>query len=78
MELTDKPWMRIEPVISQNRLADEPTGNLDSAHSEEISHVLHELNRKEGLTIILVTHNPALAKTADRIIELKDGALLPA
>jgi putative ABC transport system ATP-binding protein len=59
-------------------LADEPTGNLDSARSEEISHVLHELNRKEGLTIILVTHNPALAKTADRIVELKDGVLLPA
>ncbi|MCW5206259.1 ABC transporter ATP-binding protein [Desulfobulbus sp. F5] len=57
-------------------LADEPTGNLDSARSEEISHVLHELNRKEGLTIILVTHNPALAKTADRIVELKDGKVL--
>lgn len=58
-------------------LADEPTGNLDSARSEEISQVLQELNRREGLTIILVTHNPALAKTAHRIVELKDGALLP-
>jgi ABC-type lipoprotein export system ATPase subunit len=57
-------------------LADEPTGNLDSARSEEISLVLQELNHKEGLTIILVTHNPALAKTAHRIVELKDGNLV--
>jgi len=57
-------------------LADEPTGNLDSARSEEISQVLQELNRKEGLTIILVTHNPDLAKTADRIVELRDGRLV--
>jgi putative ABC transport system ATP-binding protein len=54
-------------------LADEPTGNLDTARSEEIGRVLLELNQKEGLTIILVTHNPQLAKTAHRIIELHDG-----
>lgn len=54
-------------------LADEPTGNLDTARSDEIGRVLMELNQKEGLTIILVTHNPMLAKTAHRIIELHDG-----
>ena len=56
-------------------LADEPTGNLDSARSEEISQVLQKLNRTEGLTIILVTHNPSLAQTADRIVTLHDGRL---
>jgi putative ABC transport system ATP-binding protein len=54
-------------------LADEPTGNLDTARSDEIGKVLTELNQKEGLTIMLVTHNPKLAQTADRIIELYDG-----
>jgi ABC-type lipoprotein export system ATPase subunit len=56
-------------------LADEPTGNLDSARSAEISKVLQELNQRDGLTIILVTHNPELAKTAHRIVELRDGKL---
>ena len=56
-------------------LADEPTGNLDSARSHEISAVLQELNQREGLTVILVTHNTELAKTAHRIVELRDGAL---
>jgi putative ABC transport system ATP-binding protein len=56
-------------------LADEPTGNLDSKRSGEIGMALRELNRKQGITIIMVTHNPSLAKVSDRIIELKDGAL---
>ncbi len=56
-------------------LADEPTGNLDSARSAEISKVLQELNQRDGLTIILVTHNPELAKTAHRIVELRDGRI---
>jgi ABC-type lipoprotein export system ATPase subunit len=56
-------------------LADEPTGNLDVKRSEEIGETLKDLNRKEGLTIILVTHNPALARKADRIIELQDGQI---
>jgi putative ABC transport system ATP-binding protein len=54
-------------------LADEPTGNLDARRSEEIGKILKELNEKEGLTIVLVTHNLELAKNADRIIELRDG-----
>ncbi len=54
-------------------LADEPTGNLDSKRSQEIGEVLKELNAREGLTVLLVTHNPALARLADRTIELRDG-----
>lgn len=57
-------------------LADEPTGNLDTLRSEEIGNLLQELNRSQGLTILLVTHNPELARRAGRIIELRDGRLL--
>jgi ABC-type lipoprotein export system ATPase subunit len=56
-------------------LADEPTGNLDTARSEEIGEILRDLNRREGLTVILVTHNPRLAALAGRTIELRDGKI---
>jgi len=56
-------------------LADEPTGNLDSRRSQDIGAVLKGLNGKDGLTILLVTHNPSLARIADRIIELRDGKI---
>jgi putative ABC transport system ATP-binding protein len=56
-------------------LADEPTGNLDVKRSEEIGEILQNLNQQEGLTIVLVTHNPALARKADRIVELQDGRI---
>jgi putative ABC transport system ATP-binding protein len=56
-------------------LADEPTGNLDTKRSEEIGGVLKTLNQKEGLTVLLVTHNPALAKIAQRTIILRDGKI---
>jgi len=56
-------------------LADEPTGNLDTRRSEEIGHTLKELNQKEKITVVLVTHNPALAAMADRVIELRDGMI---
>jgi ABC-type lipoprotein export system ATPase subunit len=56
-------------------LADEPTGNLDSKRSREIGGVLRELNEKEGLTILLVTHNPALARVARRTVTLVDGRI---
>lgn len=56
-------------------IADEPTGNLDSQRSMEIGDVLRDLNRNEGLTVILVTHNPELASRADRTIELRDGRI---
>lgn len=57
-------------------LADEPTGNLDSASSAAIIDVFHSIRRQLGTTIILVTHDQALARKADRIITLKDGRLL--
>jgi putative ABC transport system ATP-binding protein len=54
-------------------LADEPTGNLDTKRSVEIGEVLRELNKKAGLTIVMVTHNPDLAKLGGRLIEMRDG-----
>lgn len=57
-------------------LADEPTGNLDSKRSAEISEIFQKLNKEEGLTIILVTHNHTMAESAGRMIELKDGKLI--
>ena len=55
--------------------ADEPTGNLDSKMSIEISNILSKLN-KDGQTIVMVTHNEELAKSSNKIFELKDGMLL--
>jgi len=54
-------------------LADEPTGNLDSARSEEIMDLLCRLNRERGLTIAMVTHEPEMAAYAGRTIHFRDG-----
>jgi len=54
-------------------LADEPTGNLDSARSREIMELLAELNREKGITIVLVTHEPDMAVFAERVVEFRDG-----
>lgn len=54
-------------------LADEPTGNLDSKTGKAIINLLRELNKKEGVTTIVVTHDLKVAKQADRIITLVDG-----
>jgi putative ABC transport system ATP-binding protein len=54
-------------------LADEPTGNLDTERSQEIMRLLKRLNRERGITIAMVTHDPAIAAWADRTIQLKDG-----
>jgi ABC-type lipoprotein export system ATPase subunit len=56
-------------------LADEPTGNLDSHTSEEVLEMLAGLNRSEGLTIILVTHDPGVAQHAERVIHIRDGLI---
>ena len=61
------------PVIL---LADEPTGNLDSHTSEDILRMFQELNQSEGLTIILVTHDPGVAQHAQRVIRIQDGLIL--
>lgn len=54
-------------------LADEPTGNLDTKRTGEMGEILQDLNRNAGLTIVMVTHNPGLAKLAGRLIEMRDG-----
>lgn len=57
-------------------LADEPTGNLDTETGERIYDLLKELNAKEHCGIVFVTHDPALAAKADRIITMKDGIVV--
>ena len=54
-------------------LADEPTGNLDSARTEEILALLRRLNREHGLTFILVTHDSEVGEACDRIVRMRDG-----
>ncbi len=64
-------------LVNQPRilLADEPTGNLDSRTSEEILQMFQALNRSDGLTIILVTHDPGVANHAQRIVRIRDGLI---
>ena len=57
-------------------LADEPTGNLDSATGAAIIDLLFALNRERGSTLLLVTHDPALAERAERVVSLRDGRVV--
>lgn len=57
-------------------LADEPTGNLDSKTSAEIMDLMGNMNKKSGVTVVLVTHEPEIAGYARRIITVKDGLIL--
>lgn len=59
-------------------LADEPTGNLDSANSDRIIDLFHQIRRNLGTTVVIVTHNPDIAAAADREIRLKDGRIADA
>ncbi len=56
-------------------LADEPTGNLDSKNGKAIMKLLTDLNKQKQITIVMVTHDPEMAKYADRIIRIKDGQI---
>jgi len=56
--------------------ADEPTGNLDSSTGEAIMGILNRLHREEGVAILMVTHEDELAKTANRLIRMKDGEIV--
>lgn len=62
----------LEPAVL---LADEPTGNLDQRTGATVGHMLMDLNRDLGMTLVIVTHNADMAKAMDRCIEIKAGAL---
>jgi putative ABC transport system ATP-binding protein len=62
-----------DPVLL---LADEPTGALDSKTSREIMDILRRLNRENGLTVVLVTHDPAISAVADRVVLFRDGRVV--
>ncbi len=66
-----RAFMLRPPVI----LADEPTGNLDSATGARVMELLLELNQREGATLVLVTHDPSLAAQAERKVLLRDGRI---
>ena len=57
-------------------LADEPTGNLDSKTATDIMTTIRALNREQGLTVVLVTHEPDMAAFADRVVTMRDGAIV--
>ena len=60
------------PII----MADEPTGALDSKTGEHVLEILHTLNREVGTTIILITHDIKIARTAKRIVQISDGKII--
>ena len=57
-------------------LADEPTGNLDSASGERILEALEQMRRETGTTLVVVTHDPSVAARADRVLQLHDGRIV--
>jgi ABC-type lipoprotein export system ATPase subunit len=57
-------------------LADEPTGNLDSSSSREFITLVKELNKEQGVTFVLVTHNELIAAEAHRVLKMADGRLI--
>jgi predicted ABC-type transport system involved in lysophospholipase L1 biosynthesis ATPase subunit len=67
----------VRALINQPHLllADEPTGALDHASADNLGQLLVELNREEGVTLIVVTHSRELAQRMGRVLELKDGKL---
>ncbi len=57
-------------------LADEPTGNLDSANSSRILDLIRNLTASDGTTVVMVTHSPEIARTAGRVVRMKDGCIV--
>ncbi len=70
----------VRALINQPRLllADEPTGALDRSSAQALGHLLAELNREEHVTLVVVTHAVDLARQMNRVLELRDGRLVPA
>jgi len=68
----------VRAVIHQPALllADEPTGNLDTDNADRIMDLLRSYNQQYGQTIVMVTHNPDLAKRVDRLVKMKDGRIV--
>ena len=56
--------------------ADEPTGNLDTRHGQEVLDLLHRLNRERGQTYVIVTHDPAIARSCHRIVSMESGRIV--
>lgn len=56
-------------------LADEPTGNLDAKHGQDVTMILHDVARDEGRAVVIVTHDPRIEDVADRVLWLEDGVL---
>ncbi len=59
-------------------LADEPTGNLDSATGDDVMALLRALSADEGLTVVLITHDDEIAAAAPRVVRVRDGELVQA
>lgn len=57
-------------------LADEPTGNLDTRNSEAVLALLRQLNKDLGQTIVMITHNPDAATYGNRVLHMRDGAVV--
>ena len=79
--IEDRIELRVNNVLLANArdlvLADEPTGNLDSATGEAVLQALLDVRRETGTTLIIVTHDERVASLADRVVRMRDGAAAP-
>lgn len=74
-------YIPLKPLFSRHdgigvQFTDEPTGNLDKKNSDEIVELLRRANQEYRQTIIMITHNLEIAKTADRVIVIEDGKII--
>lgn len=74
-------YIPLKPLFSKHKgggvqFTDEPTGNLDKKNSDEIVELLRRANQEYRQTIIMITHNLEIAKTADRVIVIEDGKII--